>query len=316
MCAAGELLMNRFRLSILLCTATAVSLELLASTAAAQGTMTPSQPPTGTPNQPPPTGTPNQPPPGTPNQPPPVEPAQPAVQPPPPPPKPAGKEGKEGEEVTGEDGAPAARTGFQIAIRPGIAIPAGATEKGANGADDPKLSDYLGPQFSSTVDIGGKIIPNLFIGGYLGLGIGGAGGKASDFCSQFNLSCTGVTLRIGIEGQFHILPDQKINPWVGYGIGYEASSLSSSAKNGNSNNSSSVTRAGIELAHLMGGVDFRISRVFGVGPFLDFSLGQYSSASGSLSTGSSSSSSTLSNDIKDKTLHEWITIGGKVTFFP
>lgn len=74
----------------------------------------------------------------------------------------------------------------------------------------------------------------------------------------------------------------------------------------------SVTQsiAGPEFAHLMGGVDFRVSKVFGIGPFLDFSLGQYSSVGGS------GGSSSTSADIKDKALHQWLTLGGKFTFFP
>ena len=48
---------------------------------------------------------------------------------------------------------------------------------------------------------------------------------------------------------------------------------------------------------------------------LDFSVGQYSTASTSVN-GSSSSSNSSSGDIKDKAIHEWLTIGAKVTFWP
>ena len=291
--------MNRSRLSSLVCPTLAVALlTLTAGTAAAQGTMTPSQPPTGTPNQPPP-GTPNQPPP---EAPPTVAPAQPAQ----PGPAPAGP-APEGEEPSD---APKARTGFQMAIRTGASIPLGSVTgvpSGSN-ADNPKMSDYVSTQFALILDIGAKIIPNLFIGGYLGLGIGGAGGNQADVCDKNNLSCSAVSLRIGIQAQFHFIPDGKINPWAGYGIGYEATSLSASA-NGNS---SSLTATGVEFGHLMGGVDFRITRVFGVGPFLDLGIGQYGSLTGS----GSNSNSSVSNDIKDKALHEWLTIGGKFTFWP
>jgi hypothetical protein len=268
-----------------------VSLPLVflasSSTALAQGTMTPNQPPPLPPSDGP--GTPNQPPPG----PPPVYQGTPPNPPPAPPPY------AEGDDEKPTD-APKARTGFQIAIRPGVAIPLGSVQNGL------KLSDVASPQFAATVDIGAKIIPNLFIGGYLGLNIGGAGGSLSDSCNTANATCTAVTLRIGVQAQYHIIPDGKINPWVGYGIGYEATSINESV----GALSVSTTAAGVEFAHLMAGVDFRISRVFGIGPFADLAVAQYSSFS------SGNSNNSTSQDITDKALHEWLTIGAKITFFP
>ena len=258
-----------------------------------------------TPNQPPaePQGTPNQPPPVQPAQP-----AQPAAQP---------EEGRrhgrdkdkdkdkdrDGDENEEHGDAPPARTGFQVALRSGVAIPLGDVQK------DLKLSDVAGPQFAATVDIGGKIIPNLFVGGYLGLNIGGAGGTLADSCTKASASCTAVTLRIGVQAQYHIIPDGKVNPWVGYGIGYEATSINESV----GGLSVTTTAGGLEFGHIMGGVDFRISKVFGLGPFVDLSVAQYSS----YDTGSSSVNGTsTSHDIQNKALHEWLTLGAKFVFFP
>ena len=230
----------------------------------------------------------------------------PAVQPPPetqgPPPVAVKHEATPSEEEEPTGDAPPGHAGFQLSIRPGIAIPSGSAAK------DSSQSDTFGPQFSTTLDIGGKVMKYLFIGGYLGFGVGGSGGKLSDQCSKANATCTAVSLRIGVEAFFNILPDDKINPWVGYGIGFESSGI------GVSGAGSDVTQtaSGIEFAHLMGGVDFRVSRVFGIGPFLDLSLSQYSKTSVS----GSGAALTGSGDIQDKAIHEWITIGAKVTFFP
>lgn len=202
-------------------------------------------------------------------------------------------------ESDGSKPAPPARTGFQIAVRPGVAIPMGSVLKDANGKTE-AMSDSFGPQFSTTIDIGAKIIPQLFLGGYLGVNVGGVGGVLSDACKAANASCSSVSLRIGIEAQYHIIPDGKINPWVGYGIGFESSAFSFASKG--LTTSSGI--AGPEFAHLMGGVDFRLTKVFGLGPYADLSVAQYTSTSGS------------SQEIKDKALHEWLTLGVKFIFFP
>lgn len=275
--------MTRIRFSSF-AAAGATLLLLSAGTASAQGTMTPPQPPP-LPTQPPAQPAPAQP---TPTQPPPVAAATPAEGPAKPAEQPAEGEG------------PPARTGFQMAIRGGAAIPFGEIAK------NQKLNDVFGPQAAFSLDIGGKVIPNLFIGGYLGLNIGGAGGKAGDVCSSNNLTCTSATIRLGVEAQYHILPDGKINPWVGYGIGIESSGLGQS-KNGQT---VTVTATGWEFAHLMAGADFRISKTFGIGPVVDFSIAQYSRTATSGGLGDSSS------DIKDKTLHEWLTIGARLVLFP
>jgi hypothetical protein len=200
--------------------------------------------------------------------------------------------------------APPANTGFQLALRTGIAVPLGESNEGD------KMSDVFGVQFPIIADIGAKVIPEIFIGAYVGFGIGGASGNVSDSCSRNGLSCTTTTFRIGAQIQYHIAPAAKVNPWIGYGFGYERSGLSGS-KNGDS---ASVGISGLELAHLMAGVDFRLSNVFGIGPFVDFALGQYSSTSSDSSVNGRSTST--SRDIDKTALHQWFTLGVKFTFFP
>ncbi len=272
-----------------------VLLTLLASgNASAQGTMTPTQPPpvaTGTPNQPPP----------TPTKPPAVAPAQPA-QPPPAYAAPAGGAGADDDDEHSD--APKARKGFQMAFRTGVAIPLGDLEK------DNKMSDFTGPQVPIIIDLGGKIIPNLFLGGYLGISVGGAGGKLADLCDKASLSCTAIGARIGAQIQYHIIPDGKINPWIGYGIGYELLGVS-----GEKNNVKlSAATAGVEFAHLMAGADFRISRGFGIGPFVDFAIGSYSVAT--VETKVNGTTQKRDGDIKDTATHQWLMIGARFVIFP
>jgi hypothetical protein len=199
---------------------------------------------------------------------------------------------------------PAERTGFQMALRTGVAIPFGEIDKGE------KMSDFTSVQVPLIVDVGAKVIPQLFLGGYFGFGFGGAGGDLADSCSASSASCVSVGLRIGIEAQYHILPRGSVNPWLGYGIGYESLALSIG---NDSRDTASVGSGGLEFAHFMAGADVRLSRGFGIGPFVDVALGRYSTFSTDLGNGH-----TISSDIDDseRATHGWAMLGARMVFFP
>ena len=67
---------------------------------------------------------------------------------------------------------------------------------------------------------------------------------------------------------------------------------------------------GFEYAHFMGGVDFRLNDGFGIGPVVDFSIGEYSHAH------YDSGRTTTDEDIQNKATHEWLTLGVRFVFFP
>lgn len=199
-------------------------------------------------------------------------------------------------ETQDHDGAPKARTGFQMAIRTGVQIPFGKF------AETQKLDDLAGVQVPLHLELGGKPIPNLFLGGYLGLGVGGAGGALADACQQGGRSCVSASLRIGLEIQYHIAPEAKMNPWLGYGIGI--------ASMGAGTGDSTVTAAGPEYAHFMAGLDFRLGKAIGIGPFVDFSLGRYTQATVETPRGK------VEGEIDKTALHQWLTLGARLVVFP
>jgi hypothetical protein len=202
----------------------------------------------------------------------------------------------------GVDGAPAAQTGFQLAIRSGVQIPAGSV----SGAPNDGMSDVFATQWPVMLEIGGKPITHLFLGAYFGVGVGGAGGALADACTRANATCVAANVRFGVEIQYHGAPDKKTNPWIGYGIGYESSAVSGSG-NGNTVTASVV---GPEYAHFSAGLDFRLSHTVGLGPVLGLSLGEYNHAktegNGTINEG----------DIQNTALHEWVSLGLRVVFFP
>jgi hypothetical protein len=205
--------------------------------------------------------------------------------------------------MPGPTDAPAARTGFQMGLRTGYAVPLGKLAGGARG----DMSDFTTGQVPIFVEIGGKIVPNFFLGGYLGLGFGGAAGFMDSVCTGSNLTCVAVGVRFGIEAQYHVVPAGKVNPWIGYGFGFESLGVSGSR----GGNTQTVSVSGLEYAHFMGGVDFRLSRIVGLGPIVDFSMGQYSKVR-SEATGEP----TVDDDIADQAAHQWLSLGLRVVFFP
>ncbi len=203
--------------------------------------------------------------------------------------------------VHADEPPPAAR-GFQMALRTGYSIPMGK----ASGEPGDDLSETFSGQVPILVDLGGKLGDNVFLGGYVGLGIGGAGSTVGTACDKYAVSCATASFRLGAELQYHFSPDEKTNPWLGYGIGLESSAVGGSTSRGDF----SVAGVGPEFAHLMGGLDFRLSSGFGVGPFVDLSIAQYNQIQVKVP------GDTSTQNITNKAIHEWLTIGARFVFWP
>jgi hypothetical protein len=201
-----------------------------------------------------------------------------------------------------EDDPPPARLGFQLALRTGYAFRFGRVTAATGG----EMSNTFSGQVPVLVEGGGKVTPNLFVGGYASFAFGGTSGAFyRTYCSG-GRSCSSTSFRIGVEAQYHFLPAARLNPWVGYGIGYESTGVTASA----GGTDLSLGYSGFELAHLTAGLDVRLSRMFAVGPVADFAVGRYGSyrqaQNGSASDGTVGSGAA----------HEWLMLGARVTFLP
>lgn len=164
------------------------------------------------------------------------------------------------------------------------------------------MSDVYGWQLPIFFDIGGKPNKYLFIGGYLGLAFGGG---SDDNVSCRPSGCFSVSARLGAQIQYHIAPDDRVNPWIGYGIGYQSLALANDTVAGDA----TTTVHGWEYGRFMVGLDVRISRGFGIGPYFDFSVGEYLRQN--VTVRGVESSSSLSS-----AAHYWITVGPRFVIFP
>jgi hypothetical protein len=224
---------------------------------------------------------------------------EPLPPPPPPPPPPYGEPAPaprtapapyEGEPL-GKP-APLGHRGFQMAIRTGVAFPMGmAYSRSAPtpSAATASMGDVTGAQIPIILDIGGKPERHVFVGGYVGFGFGGTAGALGAACN----SCGVASRVLGAEVFYSILPDDWVNPWVGYGLGFSWLSAGDGVPE--------LDLHGFDLARLTFGIDFRLSRTIGLGPYVDYDVGIYSYANG---------------DIHGRAVHEWLVVGPRFVLLP
>lgn len=162
---------------------------------------------------------------------------------------------------------PAAARSFQAALRSGVQLPWGA----ASDLQGDELSARYGWQVPLILDAGFKLTKPMFLGVYAGLGYGRVGdaGEAEAACRATGVSCSVLSLQLGVQGQYHFAASDRLNPWIGAGFGYEQAQQSLSV----GPHSEEQRSSGITLLKLAFGVDYRTS--FGFGPFVEVSAGRY-----------------------------------------
>jgi hypothetical protein len=198
--------------------------------------------------------------------------------------------------------ADATASGIEVGLRSGYAIPLGGlTGGGVNGSAD--LSKIYNGVIPIWVDAGYRLNPNMMIGAFFQYGVGlinTSGALSSAGCGKNGVSCSGSDLKFGAQFHYHLMPDQTIDPWAGIGIGYEIGSASASA----GGQSAGASYSGFQFVDIQVGADYKAMPNLGIGPFIDFSLGQFSSCS---FTGAASGTGSCS--IPQQAMHEWFTIG-------
>lgn len=187
---------------------------------------------------------------------------------------------------------------FQLGLRVGYAPAMGDAlqEKGAPSAS--KMSDTVKSQVPVQLDASYKFTKDVAAGLYFSYGFGQVGSQIKTDVSPASVSASAI--RVGAQGNYTFSSlASPLVPWAGVFVGYEQAKLSLS-----SGASGDFTLSGYELGLQVGG-DYKVTPQFGVGPFIGFSLGQYTSVS-------------VSGDAQkpefDQKMHEWFTIGVRGVF--
>jgi hypothetical protein len=194
--------------------------------------------------------------------------------------------------------------GFALALGLGYSAPAGSS----TGEKDADLAKTVGGQFPISVEIGGNVTPAVFIGAYGSVAPGGVSASLDTTCTQARLDCSSHSLRGGFAFRYRFLPGGPIQPWLGYAVGYESTTVSASSTVYAGTASTEIT--GWELGHFSFGLDFPVERYLALGPFFDVAVGQYDHVH------SQSPTQALDADITNTALHQWITVGVRSVFMP
>lgn len=183
------------------------------------------------------------------------------------------------------------------ALRMGLDVPSGRAFTGM------PLRELFGPQVGLMGELGVRVNPAVTLGGYLGLGFGSAGDRFDGWCGGSD--CGAYSFRAGLMGQYTFAPWAAATPWIGYGFGFTASVASGDDRGFEF----SYSYAGIDLAHLMAGIDLRPSRGLGIGFYVDYSVGVYRAYHWD-----ENDFTVDDGTIGDSTIHHWFSFGPRISF--
>lgn len=190
---------------------------------------------------------------------------------------------------------PMPRRGFQLGIRTGVALPAGKL------SENTAMAALASAQIPLFLDIGAKVSRYVFLGGYGSFALGGVSDRWDrNTCRGHD--CASRSAHLGAQIQIHFGSFERVNPWIGYGIGYEWLWTSGAPE---------TTVHGPEYGRFMAGFDFRLSHDWGLGPFVDATIGRYTRVTADDNNGRSKTS-----DIDDTAVHSWVTVGLRLVLFP
>ena len=125
----------------------------------------------------------------------------------------------------------------------------------------PRLQELGGAGGTTVLNAGWRIDPRWEVGVYGEFGLFSSGDLPGD---------KAYSAGAGVQGQFHLFPGDRYDPWVGVGFGWRGywSDL----------NGGTYGLQGLDLARLQLGVDYRVTQAFAVGPVVGITLTDFLSA--------------------------------------
>jgi opacity protein-like surface antigen len=192
-------------------------------------------------------------------------------------------------------------SGLELGARFGYSIPLGSV----TGAENANLSTYVSGRLPLGIDVGYRINPSFYLGGFFQYGVLFTASNATTSCGQNGISCSGHDFQLGLQAAYHPSMLGSLDPWLGVGVGYEI--LDFNATQGATSASGNFN--GFQFLQLMAGADYKVQPNLGIGPFVSFSLSQYSNEQVCQANGQC-----VSESISNGALHEWLTFGVRVAY--
>jgi hypothetical protein len=152
------------------------------------------------------------------------------------------------------------------------------------------------------IDGGYRLNPHAYLGAYLHYGIGFVNASAQVPCRASGAHCSASDVLFGVDLLVHFAPAATLDPWLGFGLGYEALNVSTP----NAGMPNDVSYSGFQFLNVQLGGDFRVRPEVAVGPFATLAVAQYADCSNS---GSPSMCA-----VGAKTTHEVFVVGVRGTY--
>jgi hypothetical protein len=190
----------------------------------------------------------------------------------------------------------AASAQLSLGARLGYGIPMGDAED----TEDGSLKDGISGIVPLQLEVGYKLTPALTLGGYVSGAYGFVGDQFEDECDTSGVDCSARVWRVGAQLLYSFAnASPSFAPWIGVGAGYEWASI----KLEGGGEEAKVGYDGFEFLNLQAGADWKAGGNLSFGPFIMFSLGQYSNFDVESPAGD------FDGDIEEKAMHQWLTIG-------
>src|ERR1700722_18599366 len=205
--------------------------------------------------------------------------------------------------------------GWEIGLRASYALPFGnVLDDGVLNASSMLVSNpepitqLVKGAVPLRLDAGYRWTPHLFVGAFFQYEFlvtnDACTATHTLLCNNGNFTHTGYDAVLGASAQYHLLPSQQLDPWLGVGAGFEWATVGSTSA-GDAHYSMNGWLIDIDV-----GADYRVGPALGVGPFVSLGLGEYLSAGktywrnidGPVAAGGAES-------VSDKALHGWVTLG-------
>jgi outer membrane protein W len=200
----------------------------------------------------------------------------------------------------------ASQAQFSLGARIGYAPAMGSAYKDATTGESAKMKDGIKAQIPIQLDAAYRATKEIAIGAYFSYGIGMEGSALKDECDFYGQDCSTSDMRLGLQAFYTFTTvSPQFTPWAGLGFGYEWGKMSQS---GGGQPDLDITLKGWEFLNLQLGADYRVSDQFGIGPYVMFSLAQYSTLEGE------SGGFSASVDIEKKAMHQWLGFGVRGKF--
>jgi hypothetical protein len=181
-----------------------------------------------------------------------------------------------------------------------LGLRAGYAPAMGDAAKDSKMSDNTKSQIPLQLDALYKVTKDIGVGAYFSYGFAQVGDPG---CDETGVDCSGNVMRFGVQAHYTFNQlKAPLVPWAGLGFGYEMANIEATYPGGKVN----IDASGFEFLNLQVGGDYAVTEKFAVGPYLQFSIAQYSKLK---VEDSGDPTENFDGDITDKAVHEWFGFG-------